>query len=78
MASEAAAAGEQNFGASQMSDGEETLTPLEQEVLDEYARLLGNLNTVRLCLFHGLKMLSRASRFPLILTNAQNSSPPSY
>ncbi|KAH6839239.1 DASH complex subunit Dad3-domain-containing protein [Alternaria alternata] len=46
MASEAAAAGEQNFGASQMSDGEETLTPLEQEVLDEYARLLGNLNTL--------------------------------
>ncbi|CAN9153002.1 unnamed protein product [Alternaria alternata] len=45
MASEAAA-GEQNFGASQMSDGEETLTPLEQEVLDEYARLLGNLNTL--------------------------------
>ena len=25
---------------------EESLTPLEQEVLDEYARLLGNLNTV--------------------------------
>jgi hypothetical protein len=24
----------------------ETLTPLEQEVLDEYARLLGNLNNV--------------------------------
>ncbi|KAH8629422.1 hypothetical protein IG631_16679 [Alternaria alternata] len=63
MDSEAAAAGEQNFGASQMSDGEETLTPLEQEVLDEYARLLGNLNTVRLCLFHRLKMLSRVSGF---------------
>jgi outer membrane protein OmpA-like peptidoglycan-associated protein len=28
-------------------DEEETLTPLEQEVLDEYARLLENLNTVR-------------------------------
>lgn len=28
--------------------GDETLSPLEQEVLDEYARLLGNLNTVRL------------------------------
>jgi DASH complex subunit DAD3 len=26
----------------------ETLSPLEQEVLDEYARLLGNLNNVRL------------------------------
>jgi DASH complex subunit DAD3 len=25
----------------------ETLSPLEQEVLDEYARLLGNLNNVR-------------------------------
>ncbi|KAI8941380.1 hypothetical protein NX059_002603 [Plenodomus lindquistii] len=25
---------------------EESLTPLEQEVLDEYARLLGNLNTM--------------------------------
>jgi DASH complex subunit DAD3 len=30
--------------------GDETLSPLEQEVLDEYARLLGNLNTVCLCL----------------------------
>jgi hypothetical protein len=28
-------------------DGAETLSPLEQEVLDEYARLLGNLNNVR-------------------------------
>lgn len=28
-------------------DDEESLTPLEQEVLDEYARLLGNLNNVR-------------------------------
>jgi DASH complex subunit DAD3 len=37
---------EQNFSASQISEGEESLTPLEQEVLDEYARLLGNLNTV--------------------------------
>ena len=27
---------------------DETLTPLEQEVLDEYARLLENLNTVSL------------------------------
>jgi DASH complex subunit DAD3 len=26
----------------------ETLSPLEQEVLDDYARLLGNLNNVRL------------------------------
>ncbi|KAH8731214.1 DASH complex subunit Dad3, partial [Phaeosphaeriaceae sp. PMI808] len=25
---------------------DETLTPLEQEVLDEYARLLGNLNNM--------------------------------
>ncbi|KAF2667332.1 DASH complex, subunit Dad3 [Microthyrium microscopicum] len=25
---------------------DETLTPLEQEVLDEYARLLGNLNNL--------------------------------
>lgn len=37
----------QDLSASQTSDGEESLTPLEQEVLDEYARLLGNLNTVR-------------------------------
>lgn len=28
-------------------EDEESLTPLEQEVLDEYARLLGNLNDVR-------------------------------
>ncbi|KAF2267060.1 hypothetical protein CC78DRAFT_512718 [Lojkania enalia] len=28
------------------SDSGETLTPLEQEILDEYARLLGNLNTI--------------------------------
>ncbi|EMD61514.1 hypothetical protein COCSADRAFT_96927 [Bipolaris sorokiniana ND90Pr] len=28
------------------ADDEETLTPLEQEVLDEYARLLENLNTM--------------------------------
>jgi len=27
-------------------EDEESLTPLEQEVLDEYARLLGNLNDV--------------------------------
>ena len=48
MASEPAPASsaEQNFGASQMSEGEESLSPLEQEVLDEYARLLGNLNNV--------------------------------
>lgn len=30
------------------SPSSETLSPLEQEVLDEYARLLGNLNNVRL------------------------------
>lgn len=38
------------FSASQASHGDldsESLSPLEQEVLDEYARLLGNLNTVR-------------------------------
>lgn len=29
-------------------EDDESLTPLEQEVLDEYARLLGNLNNVRL------------------------------
>ena len=49
MASEPAPASsgaEQNFGASQTSEGEESLSPLEQEVLDEYARLLGNLNNV--------------------------------
>ncbi|KAF2094951.1 hypothetical protein NA57DRAFT_46084 [Rhizodiscina lignyota] len=28
------------------SEDRETLTPLEQEVLDEYARLLGNLNNL--------------------------------
>ncbi|KAF2002886.1 hypothetical protein P154DRAFT_618274 [Amniculicola lignicola CBS 123094] len=27
-------------------EGAESLTPLEQEVLDEYARLLGNLNNM--------------------------------
>ncbi|KAF4306695.1 hypothetical protein GTA08_BOTSDO05344 [Botryosphaeria dothidea] len=31
-------------GAGATSPGPETLTPLEQEVLDEYARLAGNLN----------------------------------
>jgi DASH complex subunit DAD3 len=38
----------QAFSASTTSQDEESLTPLEQEVLDEYARLLENLNTVRL------------------------------
>lgn len=33
-------------------EDEESLTPLEQEVLDEYARLLGNLNDVRSFPFH--------------------------
>lgn len=37
-----------HFSTSQTSDNaEETLSPLEQEILDEYARLLGNLNNVR-------------------------------
>jgi hypothetical protein len=40
----------QNDLAHAQLHGDETLSPLEQEVLDEYARLLGNLNTVRLCL----------------------------
>jgi DASH complex subunit DAD3 len=38
-----------HLSASQTSGAEvdnETLSPLEQEVLDEYARLLGNLNNV--------------------------------
>jgi DASH complex subunit DAD3 len=38
------------FSTSQASHADldsESLSPLEQEVLDEYARLLGNLNTVR-------------------------------
>jgi DASH complex subunit DAD3 len=30
-------------------EDEESLSPLEQEVLDEYARLLGNLNNVCCC-----------------------------
>lgn len=52
MASEAS---DQHLAASQTSGGgaehgDESLSPLEQEVLDEYARLLGNLNTVRLLL----------------------------
>ncbi|KAJ4987991.1 DASH complex subunit Dad3 [Stagonosporopsis vannaccii] len=39
----------QDFGASTAShqggfEDDESLSPLEQEVLDEYARLLGNLN----------------------------------
>lgn len=45
----------QDFQASTASQrdafsDEESLTPLEQEVLDEYARLLGNLNNVRVAL----------------------------
>jgi DASH complex subunit DAD3 len=44
-------AGTPDFQASTTShhgdyEDEESLTPLEQEVLDEYARLLGNLNDV--------------------------------
>lgn len=42
---------DQHLSTSQTSgaeQGEESLTPLEQEVLDEYARLLGNLNNVRI------------------------------
>ncbi|KAF1828751.1 hypothetical protein BDW02DRAFT_574598 [Decorospora gaudefroyi] len=34
------------LSASPTSSGSETLTPLEQEVLDEYAQLLGNLNAM--------------------------------
>lgn len=30
------------------ADGEDALTPLEQEVLDEYAKLAGNLDDVSL------------------------------
>ena len=37
---------EAHLSASQTSEDNETLSPLEQEVLDEYARLLGNLNNV--------------------------------
>jgi len=33
-------------GPDRPDSSEESLTPLEQEVLDEYARLLGNLNTM--------------------------------
>ncbi|KAK8240522.1 DASH complex subunit Dad3-domain-containing protein [Phyllosticta capitalensis] len=33
-----------NVGEGNATAGAETLSPLEQEVLDEYARLLGNLN----------------------------------
>ena len=32
------------------TDGEGELTPLEQEVLDEYVKLVGNLDNVRLTL----------------------------
>lgn len=35
-----------NVGEGNATAGAETLSPLEQEVLDEYARLLGNLNDV--------------------------------
>jgi hypothetical protein len=38
---------ELHLSTSRGSDTSETLSPLEQEVLDEYARLLGNLNDVR-------------------------------
>jgi len=43
---------DQPFSVSQTSHGAssedaESLSPLEQEVLDEYASLLGNLNNVR-------------------------------
>ncbi|EAT77532.1 hypothetical protein HBH56_209380 [Parastagonospora nodorum] len=37
---------EAHLSASQTSEDNETLSPLEQEVLDEYARLLGNLNNM--------------------------------
>lgn len=39
---------QRNFGggAAGVEDGEENLSPLEQEVLEEYARLVGNLDDV--------------------------------
>jgi hypothetical protein len=33
----------------------ESLSPLEQEVLDEYAKLVGNLNNVRLTPTHPMR-----------------------
>jgi hypothetical protein len=63
---------DQHLSASQISgaeDGEETLTPLEQEVLDEYARLLGNLNNVRPASLDGPHSL---------LTHSSYRCPPSY
>lgn len=39
-------------GAMSDTSDSESLTPLEQEVLDEYARLLGNLNNVLISLSH--------------------------
>jgi hypothetical protein len=39
----------QSQTAADSNGADETLSPLEQEVLDEYARLLGNLNEVRFC-----------------------------
>lgn len=45
---------------SSSANSEESLSPLEQEVLDEYARLLENMNTVR-----PLSSLSLFSPLPL-------------
>jgi hypothetical protein len=50
--------------------GEESLSPLEQEVLDEYVRLAGNLGDVSLYFF----AIKHAARYPLSIVHYPNSS----
>lgn len=39
----------------QINNDEAELSPLEQEVLDEYAKLVGNLDSVRFFIYDRLK-----------------------
>ena len=46
------------------TNGEGELSPVEQEVLDEYAKLVGNLDNVRShCPFHSLQVLITNSKY---------------
>jgi len=62
-----------HLSASTATQSDETLSPLEQEVLDEYARLLGNLNNVRHPQHPMLELhdLANASRFEDVLASSR-------
>jgi len=72
---------DQHLSASQTSGaGDESLSPLEQEVLDEYARLLGNLNNVRLASYISLAHTphSRPTRCPVSSSTCRIIPAPRY